>query len=53
MIILGWIIFALIAGFVGSKIVDNRGQGPLLNMTLGAWASRTQSRRSFRCRSQR
>jgi uncharacterized membrane protein YeaQ/YmgE (transglycosylase-associated protein family) len=34
-IILGWLVFALIAGFIGSKIVDNRGQGLWLDMALG------------------
>jgi len=33
--IVSWIILGLIAGFVGSKIVDKRGQGFWLNMALG------------------
>jgi uncharacterized membrane protein YeaQ/YmgE (transglycosylase-associated protein family) len=33
--ILSWIILGLIAGFIGSKIVDKQGQGFWLNMALG------------------
>ena len=33
--ILSWIILGLIAGFIGSKIVDSQGQGFWLNMALG------------------
>jgi uncharacterized membrane protein YeaQ/YmgE (transglycosylase-associated protein family) len=33
--ILSWIILGLIAGFIGSKIVDTQGQGFWLNMALG------------------
>jgi uncharacterized membrane protein YeaQ/YmgE (transglycosylase-associated protein family) len=33
--IVSWIILGLIAGFVGSKIVDRQGQGFWLNMALG------------------
>jgi uncharacterized membrane protein YeaQ/YmgE (transglycosylase-associated protein family) len=33
--IISWIILGLIAGFIGSKIVDKRGQGFWLNMALG------------------
>jgi uncharacterized membrane protein YeaQ/YmgE (transglycosylase-associated protein family) len=33
--ILSWIILGLIAGFIGSKIVDRQGQGFWLNMALG------------------
>jgi uncharacterized membrane protein YeaQ/YmgE (transglycosylase-associated protein family) len=33
--ILSWIILGLIAGFIGSKIVDKQGQGFWLNITLG------------------
>ncbi|HEY7978177.1 MAG TPA: GlsB/YeaQ/YmgE family stress response membrane protein [Rhizomicrobium sp.] len=32
---LGWIIVGLIAGFVASKIVNERGEGCLLNIALG------------------
>jgi len=35
MSIFGWILLGLIAGFIGSKIVDDRGKGPLLDMVLG------------------
>ena len=35
MSILGWIVLGLIAGFAGSKIVGNEGQGLWLNMALG------------------
>jgi uncharacterized membrane protein YeaQ/YmgE (transglycosylase-associated protein family) len=30
-----WIILGLIAGFIGSKIVDSQGQGFWLNIALG------------------
>ena len=33
--ILSWIILGLIAGFIGSKIVNSQGQGFWLNMALG------------------
>ena len=33
--IFSWIILGLIAGFIGSKIVDRRGQGFWLNIALG------------------
>jgi uncharacterized membrane protein YeaQ/YmgE (transglycosylase-associated protein family) len=33
--IISWIILGLIAGFIGSKIVDQRGQGLWLNIVLG------------------
>lgn len=33
--IISWIILGLIAGFVGSKIVDKTGQGFWLNIVLG------------------
>ena len=32
---LAWIVLGLIAGFIGSKIVDKQGQGFWLNMALG------------------
>ena len=35
MSILGWIVFGLIAGFIGSKIVNQRGEGCFLNIVLG------------------
>ena len=35
MSILGWILLGLIAGFVGSKIVNKNGQGMLLDIVLG------------------
>ena len=35
MSIISWIILGLIAGFIGSKIVDRRGQGLWLDMALG------------------
>jgi uncharacterized membrane protein YeaQ/YmgE (transglycosylase-associated protein family) len=35
MSILGWIILGLIAGFIGSKIVNKEGQGFLLDIALG------------------
>ena len=35
MSILGWILLGLIAGFIGSKIVNSSGQGMLLDIVLG------------------
>ncbi len=35
MSIIGWIVLGLIAGWIGSNIVDNGGKGPLLDMILG------------------
>jgi uncharacterized membrane protein YeaQ/YmgE (transglycosylase-associated protein family) len=35
MSILAWIVLGLIAGFVASKIVNQRGAGCLLNIVLG------------------
>ena len=35
MSVLGWILLGLIAGFVGSKIVNREGQGFLLDIVLG------------------
>lgn len=35
MSIIGWIILGLIAGWIASKIVDNRGQGLIINLVLG------------------
>jgi len=35
MSIISWIILGLIAGFIGSKIVNKQGQGMLLDMALG------------------
>jgi uncharacterized membrane protein YeaQ/YmgE (transglycosylase-associated protein family) len=35
MSVLAWIILGLIAGFIGSKIVNNRGEGLLLDIMLG------------------
>jgi uncharacterized membrane protein YeaQ/YmgE (transglycosylase-associated protein family) len=33
--IISWIILGLIAGFIGSKLVDSQGQGFWLNIALG------------------
>jgi uncharacterized membrane protein YeaQ/YmgE (transglycosylase-associated protein family) len=33
--ILGWILFGLITGFIASKIVNDRGEGCILNIALG------------------
>jgi uncharacterized membrane protein YeaQ/YmgE (transglycosylase-associated protein family) len=33
--IVSWIILGLIAGFIGSKIVDRQGQGSWLDIALG------------------
>ena len=35
MSILSWILLGLIAGFIGSKIVNSTGQGLLLDIVLG------------------
>ena len=35
MSILSWIILGLIAGFIGSKIVNKTGQGVVLDIVLG------------------
>jgi uncharacterized membrane protein YeaQ/YmgE (transglycosylase-associated protein family) len=35
MSILAWIVLGLIAGFLGSKIVNKRGEGVLLDIVLG------------------
>ena len=35
MSILAWIVLGLIAGFIGSKIVNNTGQGALIDILLG------------------
>jgi len=35
MSILAWIILGLIAGFIGSKIVNKRGEGFILDILLG------------------
>jgi uncharacterized membrane protein YeaQ/YmgE (transglycosylase-associated protein family) len=35
MFILSWILLGLIAGFLGSKIVNRRGEGIFLDIVLG------------------
>jgi uncharacterized membrane protein YeaQ/YmgE (transglycosylase-associated protein family) len=35
MSIIGWIVLGLLAGFVGSKIVNKQGQGFWLDIALG------------------
>jgi uncharacterized membrane protein YeaQ/YmgE (transglycosylase-associated protein family) len=35
MSILAWIVLGLIAGFIGSKIVNKRGEGLFLDIILG------------------
>lgn len=35
MSIIGWIVLGLIAGYIGSRIVDDAGKGPMLDMVLG------------------
>lgn len=35
MSLLAWIILGLLAGFIGSKIVNNRGEGLILDIVLG------------------
>ncbi len=36
--IISWIILGLIAGFIGSKIVDKQGRGFWLNIAVELWA---------------
>jgi uncharacterized membrane protein YeaQ/YmgE (transglycosylase-associated protein family) len=33
--IIAWIVLGIIAGFIGSKVVNKRGEGLLLDMVLG------------------
>lgn len=35
MSVISWIILGLIAGFIGSKIINKTGQGMLMNIVLG------------------
>jgi uncharacterized membrane protein YeaQ/YmgE (transglycosylase-associated protein family) len=35
MSILAWIVLGLIAGFIGSKIVNKQGEGMILDIVLG------------------
>jgi uncharacterized membrane protein YeaQ/YmgE (transglycosylase-associated protein family) len=35
MSVLGWIVLGLISGFIGSKIVNHRGEGFVLDIVLG------------------
>ena len=35
MVILGWIIFGALTGWVASKVVNRRGEGCLVNTALG------------------
>jgi uncharacterized membrane protein YeaQ/YmgE (transglycosylase-associated protein family) len=35
MSILAWVILGLIAGFIGSKLINKRGEGLLLDIVLG------------------
>ncbi|MGA8707965.1 MAG: GlsB/YeaQ/YmgE family stress response membrane protein [Steroidobacteraceae bacterium] len=35
MSIIAWIVLGLIAGFIGSKLVNKRGEGLLLDIVLG------------------
>jgi len=35
MSVLAWIVLGLIAGFIGSKLVNKRGEGLLLDIVLG------------------
>jgi uncharacterized membrane protein YeaQ/YmgE (transglycosylase-associated protein family) len=32
---LAWIVLGLVAGFIGSKLVNRRGEGMLLDVLLG------------------
>ena len=33
--IIAWLVVGLVAGWIGSNIVDNGGRGPLVDMILG------------------
>ena len=33
--IIAWLVLGLIAGFIGSKLVNKRGEGALLDIVLG------------------
>ena len=35
MSLLAWIVLGLVAGFIGSKVVNNTGQGLLVDILLG------------------
>lgn len=35
MSLIGWIIFGLLSGFIASKVVNDRGEGCILNIALG------------------
>ena len=35
MSLVGWILFGLITGFIGSRVVNRRGEGCVLNIALG------------------
>ncbi len=35
MSIIGWLILGLIAGFIGSKVVNKSGEGMMLDIVLG------------------
>jgi uncharacterized membrane protein YeaQ/YmgE (transglycosylase-associated protein family) len=35
MSVLAWIVLGLIAGFIGSKIVNHQGEGVLMDIVLG------------------
>lgn len=35
MSVIGWIVLGLVAGFIGSKIVNKSGQGLILDIVLG------------------
>jgi uncharacterized membrane protein YeaQ/YmgE (transglycosylase-associated protein family) len=42
--IISWIILGLIAGFIGSKIVDRQGQGVWVDIALGIVGLRSRRR---------
>lgn len=39
MTLVGWIVFGLLTGFVASRIVNQRGQGCILNIVLGVFGA--------------
>ena len=37
--VIQWIVLGLVAGFIGSKIVNRRGEGVLLDVILGVFGA--------------
>jgi len=43
MSILSWVVLGLIAGFIGSKLVNKTGEGLVLDITLGIVGARERA----------